>query len=435
MIKRILPRTLFGRALIIIVAPLILVQMIAAFVFYDRVWETVTRRLTTALAGDVAQIIAVMALDPSPAHQDWAIQSAYANFGITATVAKDERLADTEPPKGQGLLERRLIGALSERVRRPFALDVWSHPKEVMIDVQLDDGVLKIRAPRDRLFTTNVYVFLIWMIGSGILLFAVASLFMRNQVRPLRRLAEVADAFGKGREVPDFKPTGATEIRQVSSAFIQMRERIRRHLTQRTEMLAGVSHDLRTPLTRMKLELAMLGESSAIAGLRTDVSEMERMVDSYLAFARGEALEPVETGDVAALLADLVAGARRSGHAVTLDCEGDLKLPLRPQAFRRCLSNLLGNAIRHASLVEVHATRRDRSAEIVFDDDGPGIPPERREDAFKPFFRLERSRNPATGGVGLGLTIARDVVRAHGGDISLAESPLGGLRARIVIPV
>jgi two-component system osmolarity sensor histidine kinase EnvZ len=258
---------------------------------------------------------------------------------------------------------------------------------------------------------------------------------MRNQVKPIRELAAVSEAFGKGGDIEGYRPSGASEVRQAGAAFVVMRERLRRFLLQRTEMLAGISHDLRTPLTRMKLELALLDESPSVAGLRADVADMERMVESYLAFVRGDGEEQPAPTDLGRLLADLVADEQREGHPVRLVTEGDLAVSLRPQAIRRSIRNLLANATRHGARIELRAKRRERSIKILIDDDGPGIPSASREDVFKPFFRLDSSRNSSTGGVGLGLTIARDVVRAHGGDIWLEDSPLGGLRVRIKLPV
>jgi len=336
---------------------------------------------------------------------------------------------------GGGILERRLVDAMRERVGRPFALDVWSHPRNVEVEVEVDDGVMAISFPRERVFTTTAYVMILWMVGSSILFFAIAFLFMRNQVKPIRQLAEASEAFGKGRDVEDYRPSGASEVRQAGAAFVVMRERLRRFMLQRTEMLAGISHDLRTPLTRMKLELALLDESPSVAGLRADVTDMERMVESYLAFVRGDGEEQAVPTDLGRILADLVSGEQREGHPVRLVTEGDLVVPLRPQAITRSIRNLLANATRHGARIELRAKRRERSVKILIDDDGPGIPSGSREDVFKPFFRLDSSRNPTTGGVGLGLTIARDVVRAHGGDIWLEDSPLGGLRARIKLPV
>jgi two-component system osmolarity sensor histidine kinase EnvZ len=295
--------------------------------------------------------------------------------------------------------------------------------------------VLRVIAPRRRLFSSTTYVFILWMIGTSLALFAVATLFMRSQVRPMRRLATAAEAFGKGRNVPDFKLEGADEVRQAGAAFNLMRERIQRQITQRTEMLAGVSHDLRTPLTRMKLELAMLPDSSELAELKADVAEMEKMVEGYLAFARGEGTEQPEPADLGQLLREAVATAAREGTAIELRAEGPMPVNIRPDAFRRCLANLIANAKRYAKRIVIEADYVGSAIEIAVDDDGPGIPAGMREEVFKPFFRLDTSRNPETGGIGLGLTIARDVMRSHGGELTLGASPLGGLRALLRLPV
>jgi two-component system osmolarity sensor histidine kinase EnvZ len=435
LLKSLLPRTLFGRAVIITVLPLILVQAVGIFVFYDRVWETVTRRLTHAIAGEVAMTIEHWQRAPGPEDRAATLAMAERQLGMRIAVSDGARLAAPMAGEGSGILERRMVQALRERVGRPFDLDVWGQPRDVILLVQLDTGVMQIVVSRERVFTTNAYVMILWMVGSSILLFAIASVFMRNQVRPIRELAAVSEAFGKGGDIEGYRPSGASEVRQAGAAFVVMRERLRRFLLQRTEMLAGISHDLRTPLTRMKLELALLDDSPSVAGLRADIADMERMVESYLAFVRGDGEEQPEPTDLARLLADLVAGEQREGHPVRLITEGDLVISLRPQAVRRSIRNLLANATRHGARIELRAKRRERSVKILIDDDGPGIPSGLREEVFKPFFRLDASRNSSTGGVGLGLTIARDVVRAHGGDIWLEDAPLGGLRVRIKLPV
>jgi two-component system osmolarity sensor histidine kinase EnvZ len=303
------------------------------------------------------------------------------------------------------------------------------------VNVQLNEGVLRLETTRKRLYSSTTYVFVLWMTGSSLILFAVALVFMRNQVKPVRRLAIAANAFGKGRDSPGFKPEGALEVRQAAHAFIAMRDRLQRQITQRTEMLAGVSHDLKTPLTRMKLQLALLGKTEGINELKTDIADMERMVGGYLAFARGEGAEAPAPANVGAILDEVVSQARRNGNGIDLHTEGELQLPLRRDAFKRCMTNLIDNAVRYADHVSVRAGRRQDAIEITVDDDGPGIPAESREEVFKPFYRIEGSRNPVTGGVGLGLTIARDVARSHGGDVELGDSPIGGLRARVRLPL
>ncbi len=436
MINRILPSTLLGRSLLIIVSPLVLVQVIATWVFYDRHYDTITKRLARGIAGDVAAVIQIMGPEPDATSRASAIQLAKDTMLLDMAYEAGARLPVEAPEAGSSLLERKLTKALRESVDYPFVIDTGWLGRKVRIDIELPDGVLDVVVPRKRLFSSTTHFFIIWMVGISIVLFGVATWFMRNQVRPIRRLARAADSFGKGRDVPDFKLEGATEVRLAASAFLQMRARIKRQIAQRTEMLAGVSHDLRTPLTRMKLHLALLGNSPEVEALASDVAQMENMVEGYLAFARGEGTEqpvPTNLGELLRELVDQIKSEKRG--AIDLHLEEPLALPLRPEAMRRCLANLIGNAQKYAENVSVTACARKRSVDITIDDDGPGIPEAERENAFKPFFRIDRSRNPETGGIGLGLTIARDVVRSHGGDVLLEDAPGGGLRARIWLPV
>jgi two-component system osmolarity sensor histidine kinase EnvZ len=301
------------------------------------------------------------------------------------------------------------------------------------VNVQVANGVLHVIAPRKRLYSTAAFLFVPWVVSTALILFAVAALFMRNQVRGIRRLAAAAEAFGLGRDIPPIRPEGATEVRQAAVAFNRMQDRIRRFLAQRTEMLAGVSHDLRTPLTRLRLALAMLPKDEAwtadVGEMTEDVEEMERMIGGYLAFARGEGVEQATPVDLAAMLADVAAAARRGGGNVEVSVPDALTVSLRADAVRRAITNLVDNARRHAGRVMLSAVPRGRSVLVNVDDDGPGIAADRREDVFRPF------ESGSAGGTGLGLAIARDIVRAHGGDISLEDSPLGGLRARVRLPV
>ncbi len=434
MLKRLLPRSLLGRSLLIIVIPLILLQVVSAWVFYDRHWQTITRRLAAAVAGEIGSVIDSRRNFPGRDNERWIFDSAGAKLDLRLVFRPGDILPNTQAGSRDSMLDRLLGNAMQERVRRPYHIDAWSHPREVRIQVQLTDGVLDVVVSRERLFSSTTYIFVLWMVGTSMVLFAVATIFMRNQVRPIRRLAAAVDSFGKGREVPDFKPEGAIEIRRAAAAFNLMRERIHRTISQRTEMLAGVSHDLRTPLTRMKLQLAMLGDDKGVAELKRDVTEMETMVEEYLAFARGASTEAVVLCDIGDLLQDVVNGAGHGAANIALDAEPDLTIPVRPNAFRRCVANLINNAATHASSIEIHAGRKGNSVEIIVDDDGPGIPEDKREEVFKPFYRLDSSRNPETGGTGLGLTITRDLVRGHGGDIALEEAPAGGVRARLRLP-
>jgi two-component system osmolarity sensor histidine kinase EnvZ len=332
----------------------------------------------------------------------------------------------------------RLVGdqlsqAIEGRFNYPFRIDLLEDGG-AEIKVQLSDGVLSVGVPRNRLYSSTTYIFVMWMLGSSLVLLAVATVFLRNQVKSLRRLAEAADSFGKGRSVPSFKVEGAVEIRRAAIAFVTMRDRLQRQVRERTQMLAGVSHDLRTPLTRMKLALEMLGNDPAVTELKSDVAEMEHMVHGYLDFVRGEGTEASVETDISLLIEDLAADLRREGTPLTVTPPPEFVMPVRPNALRRCLGNLIGNARRHASHVWLTGIVVADGIDILVDDDGPGIPPANRARVFRPFVRLDASRNPLTGGVGLGLTIARDVARSHGGDVRLETSPQGGLRARVHLP-
>ncbi len=433
LMKRILPKSLLGRSLMIIMMPLILLQVVSAGIFYETHWAKITRRLAIGVAGDVSAIIEILRKDPSIENRDWVFQLAGGNMSFALNY-KEEAVLESVATEIDGVMEKALLTALNEIVRKPVWIDSESLERYVIINVQLPNGVLEVVTSRKRLFSSTTYVFVIWMIGTSMILFGIATIFMRNQVKPIQRLSKAADNFGKGREVGFFKPEGAIEVRQASQAFIAMQERISRQINQRTDMLAGVSHDLRTPLTRMKLQLALLGDVKGADDLKNDIIEMEYMLEEYLAFARGEGTEkPVET-NLNALLQEAANQADRKGALVDLHIEELIIIPLRPNAFRRSVTNLIENALRFGEHIAIRAGRRGDLVEINIDDDGPGVPEDKRDEVFKPFVRLESSRNRDTGGVGLGLSIVRDVVRGHGGEVKLESSPMGGLRATILIP-
>jgi len=439
-LRGLLPRGLLGRSLLIILLPLLILQGVALQLFYGNHLDVISRRLAGGVAGEIGMVIEIMQRMPDPADRAWLFRDAAWRLDLALAFEAGANLG-TAPDRAAFLpllpLEGDLAHAMAERVRRPFDADWQSDRRSVIIRIQLPDGVLHVEAPRKRLFTGTLYLFFIWLVGSSLLLFGVAALFMKNQVRAIRRLAAAAEAFGLGRDIGQMKPEGAAEVRQAASAFNRMQDRIRRFVAQRTDMLAGISHDLRTPLTRMRLALAMLPHPKEaeedVAALTEDVEEMERMVAAYLAFARGEAQEQTQPTDLSAIVRDVAQKARRDGALVTVEAPDTLELPLRPDALRRCLANLLDNARKHARRITVQVTEIPRGetgawAQVTVDDDGPGIPEAQREEAFRPFATL------SAGGTGLGLAIARDIARSHGGDIVLENSPLGGLRARVRLP-
>lgn len=432
-LKRLAPRGLLGRTLLIMLMPLVLVQAIALQMFYGSHLNIVSRRLSASIAGEIAYTLDLLHRFDTPRDRAWVLTMAQQQFQLDIQIEPGAVLQHEKWHNIPGPADDDLAQALTERFHAPFTMDWTSDARSVLIHLQQPDGVVVVVAPRKRLSTGTIFLFVGWLVGSALLLFAIAAAFMRNQVRAIRRLARSAEAFGVGREGPPIRPEGAAEVRQAAAAFNRMQERIRRFLAQRTEMLAGVSHDLRTPLTRLRLALAMLPSTEDtrqdIQEMTADVEEMERMISGYLAFARGEGTEQAEEVDLAAILDEVAAGARRAGALVELDVQGRLPIKLRADAIRRAITNLVDNARRHAHRVVLAAAAQGRTVQVTVDDDGPGIPGDRRESVFRPF------ESGAAGGTGLGLTIARDIVRAHGGEIVLEDSPLGGLRARIRLPI
>jgi two-component system osmolarity sensor histidine kinase EnvZ len=343
------------------------------------------------------------------------------------------------PPPGPkpffSLLDQALSVELRKQIGRPFWIDTVGRSALVEIRIQLDGAVMRIFARRSAAYASNSEIFLLWMVGTSTVLLIVAIAFLRNQIKPILRLADAAESFGKGREVPNFRPRGAREVRRAAAAFIEMKTRIERAIEQRTAMLAGVSHDLRTVLTRFKLELALIDSNPEVEAMKKDVDEMARMLEAYLAFARGDLGETAEPTDMAAFLEELRTDAERNGHRATVVFYGPPIVTVRPAAFKRCLANLVSNAARFAPSIAVTGHRDHRYLTVTVDDDGPGIPADMREDVFKPFLRLDDARNQDEGGTGLGLAIARDIARSHGGDITLGDSAMGGLRATLRVPV
>ena len=439
-LEKIMPRTLMARATLTIIVPVILVQVISTYVFYDNHWDVVSRRMAADLAGDIAAVQSFLDTYPSPEHRSWVIENARQTMALEVTVQPGAVLSGPNVFDGGSNLTDPLHETLWQALHRPFTVDLFEFRTDrlVSIRVQMDGGALTVLVPRRRILNNNTYVFVLWMTGSSLLLFGVATAYLRSQVRTVRRLAQAADSFGKGREGPDFPAEGAFEVRQAARAFNIMRDRIQRQMTQRTDMLAGVSHDLRTPLTRMKLQLSMMSAATTedIAALHEDLGEMERMLEGYLAFARGDGAEEAAPAKLIDLLKSVVQRFRREGADIALEMTSiPASVALKVTALERCLGNLVGNAARYGEHVIVTAIHAGTFIQITVDDDGPGIPATQREEAFKAFHRLEPSRNPMTGGVGLGMTIARDIVRSMGGDITLDESPAGGLRVMVRIPL
>ncbi|MDP2619060.1 MAG: ATP-binding protein [Hyphomicrobiales bacterium] len=434
-LKEALPKGLYGRSLMIFITPMVVLQGVVAFVFMERHWDLVTQRLSEAVARNIAAIIEIYEEYPHPNDYSMLTQIADQQLGLTVSFIPGEDLPPAGPKPFFTLLDRALSRQITTHVGRPYWIDTVGRSNLVEIRIKLDHAVMRVLARRSQTYASNSHIFIVWMVGTSLVLIAVALLFLRNQIRPIQRLAEAADSFGKGREVPDFRPRGAREVRQAAAAFLVMRERIERQIETRTTMLAGVSHDLRTILTRFKLQLALLGDKPEIEDLVRDVDEMQQMLEAYLAFARGDQAEQASAGDIRPLLEEIGANAEKQGRHVELSVSGNMYLNLKMGAFKRCIANLVDNAVKFADMISIKVKRDGAWLTVVVEDDGPGIPKAERETVFRPFYRLDDARNQDLGGTGLGLAIARDIARTHGGDIVLSDSKLGGLRAKLVIPV
>ena len=434
-LKNYMPRSLFGRAALILVVPVVTVQLVVSVVFIQRHFDGVTRQLSRGVMLETQVLLRAVEAAGS-------LEEAQ---GRAAEMARDLSMRVVLPvaavPEGGDRrsvwdLSGRAVGlVLHEGLPQLLLVDLQASRRGVQLWLTTRYGPMHVVVNRTRLTASNPHQLLVVTALASILMTAVAYVFLRNQLSPITRLAAAAGAFGRGQSVA-YRPRGALEVRAAGSAFLDMRARIERQTQQRTLMLSGVSHDLRSPLTRLKLGLSMLPENADTAALQRDVADMERLVDEFLAFARGDALEETVEADPADLVAEVVDKARRGGLAVSLGaCSGAGRVRVRPQALVRALDNLVGNAVRFGTRAEVSFALTERSLRLTVEDDGPGIPKDKREEALLPFTRLDDARNPNQGGgVGLGLSIAADIARSHGGTLRLGESEaLGGLRADLVL--
>ena len=439
LISELLPKGLYARALIIIIAPIVVLEGVVAFVFMERHWQAVTRRLSEQTARNVSALIEIYEGAPTKAEQSRLIELARERLNLTMQVLPAGDLPAARPKPFFNILDRALSREISKYVQRPFWIDTVGQSRHVEIRVATDTSIIRFIATRSQTYASNSEIFLLWMVGSSVILLTVAILFLRNQIRPILRLAEAADAFGKGRPVPDdFRPRGAREVRQAAEAFVEMRDRIQQHVEQRTTMLAGVSHDLRTVLTRFKLELAFLEDTAEVQSLKADVNEMQHMLEDYLAFARGDGGEEAKPTNLRELMEEIHEEAQVYGNAIELKLrrrKKDLVLPLKRQAFKRAVTNLVSNAVRYGDQVVIRAATEGQWLRVEVDDNGPGIPASERENVFRPFYRIDSARNQDEGNTGLGLAIARDIAKSHGGHVALGESSMGGLKAIISVPL
>ncbi len=440
--QKFLPRTLFARSLVILATPILLLQLIVAFIFFDRHWDAMSDKLVYGLAGEVDMLVErVIDAKDNTQQINSILKQAGTSLDLSVTLGKDAEQLKRPELSFEKIswfsIAQKLQAALKKKLDKPFTIRPYERDKQFEIVVAIGGSrTVHFICPDRRLYSPTTYIFVLWLIGSAALLFGISMMFMRNQIRPIMRLAVAAEKFGKGQDVPDFKPVGAHEVRQASRAFLEMRDRLKRQMEQRTAMLSGVSHDLRTPLTRMKLQLAISKDNADTGNLRQDVEEMEKMIEGYLTFARGESDETPEMTDLKSILERIVSKVKRQGSEVSETLpESRMMIKLRPLAIERAIANVVSNACKYAKHVWISAYEQTEAFEICVDDDGPGIAPELRDEVFRPFYRVEKSRNKKTGGVGLGLSIAQDIVHGHGGEIFLEDSNRGGLRVVVRLPL
>ena len=434
-LRNITPKSLFGRMLSIILVPIILVQIISVFIFYERHWDSVSRHMSKNLANDIGLLIDELGTNPSKDERSLSATKARQYFNFIFYWLEGGILKPNQN------LDKKFFNfrdALSLRIKKPFYLSTQENTGQIVADIQLANGIVRMTIEKKRLFASTGLTFIVWSIGSSVILFSIAIIFLRGQVRPILNLANAARQIGFGRDVKNYNIEGATEVRLAGRAFQAMRHRIKKQITERMELLAGVSHDLRTPITRMKLQLELLNENTNLKNnLGEDLDEMEEMIKGYLEFAKDDREEEM----VEANLFKIVQLAAKSSDPSLNKIEisppsSDLPIfPMQVRSINRALINLLNNAIKYAGKAKISTRLFDDHCEVVIDDNGPGIPRDKREEALLPFNRLEHSRNKNTGGIGLGLSIANNSILSHGGELILEDSPLGGLRARILLPV
>ena len=430
MIKKIIPSTLIGRSIIIIFVPIIIIVLLTSFVFYQTSWSIISKRLTESVAADINVLVKLINSDLT----DNAVNIANQDFKMKINIINDKQLLSSKFSLNSGILSNRLNQSLSN-LKKNFDYDLSNLEEGVLIYIQIEEDILEINVDKDRLYSESAFVFLLWMIFASIILFFMSYFLMSRQLRPLKRLAIIAETFGRGLDAPDIKTAGAYEIRQTANAFNQMRTRIKRFLKQRTEMLAGVSHDLRTPLTRMKLQISLMKDEKAKSELEVDVNEMTSMLDSYVSFVKTESPEPIETIIINELIGDIVKTVEKNGIKLTIKEKNTIQTSGRQIQLKRAFNNIIDNSQRYAKKIEIILYTNEKDCVIEFNDDGEGIPRDKYEDVFKPFFTLDPSRNKLKGESGLGLTITRDIIRSHGGDVKLSDSNLGGLQLKVLLPL
>lgn len=429
-LKRFIPKNIYGRAAMIIILPIVLMQMAVAYIFFNAHWVRVTATLSDSVAAEIAFAVELYEQAPSSERVARLDELMRPNMELSINFVSLDKLPETQRRSFFSNLDKTLRAALGKSLTDPFWFDTTRYPNHIDIRVLVDGGVLRFITARDRVFAPTGFMFIFWLVTTTILLTAISIVFAKNQARPIIELAKAADAFGRGQNIDKFKPSGATEIRLAGQSFLKMKQRLQRHIDQRKTFLAGVSHDLRTPLTRLKLHFAM--DDEACEKAEADLIEMEQMLNGYLDFARGTASESREPQRLDSFISDTL---KRYKQDIEFKHDSSPIIDIQPTSFTRVLDNLISNGLKYGDKVRVSLTQDDKAIYIYIEDDGPGIPENNRSAAFQPFQRLDEARNQNIEGVGLGLSIARDIIQTYGGTLSLADSDMGGLKAQIRLPL
>ena len=430
MIKKFIPSTLIGRSIIIIFVPIIILVLLTSLVFYQTSWSIISKRLAESVVADINVLVKLIDVNL----ENYALEIANKDFKMDIKIIDGEVIDPLSIKLNRGILSRRLEQSLSN-LKKPFVYDLSNLENGALIKIQLNNKLLIINVDKDRVYSQTAFVFLLWMIFASLILLFLSYFLMNKQLKPLKRLAIIAETFGRGLDAPELKSVGAYEIRQTSQAFNQMRTRINRFLKQRTDMLAGVSHDLRTPLTRMKLQVSLIKDKKAKSELELDINEMTAMLDSYVSFVKTESPETIENIVINDLIKDCAKNFDRSKYKIQINEKNTIQTSGRPIQLKRAFQNIINNSKRYGDKIIINIYLNDNGCNIEINDNGPGIPKESFEDVFKPFFTLDPSRNKLKGESGLGLTITRDIIRSHGGEIKLGKSQLGGLKLSVLLPI
>ena len=430
-IKKVLPKRLFYRSLIIVATPIILLQIIITIVFFDSLWIKANKGMTRSLVSEVKTLFEIYKDDKT--NKEEILDLYNKNFDFVVRFKKDEIFPTAIPERWYSPMDRSLRRELKSAFPYSYWFDTTSYKETVYLKIKYKNGFLQIFFPKNKIAPSSARIFALWITLPGLLLITIAIVFLKNQTRPIVNLAKAAEKFGKGEYIKEFRPSGAKEIRQAAYEFDKMRKRITIHLKQRSEMLSGISHDLRTPLTRLKLQLAMLKQQDLAKKMGDDIEEMERMLNEYLEFSRHQKNEETEIVNLNDIIKDILS--KYENKKISSNIENNLTINIRPNSIKRCLANLIDNGLAYGKKVEIIVKKTLNHIVIFVDDDGPGIPENERLNVMKPFYRIDKSRGQNKSGVGLGLSITNDIIRSHGGNIALEKSPLNGLRVKISLPL